>query len=388
MKSKRVRKEREKDRPIPWKRRLPFIFLLPLSLILQFIASKMPTVVNDVYSQKLYPLFTRIIAFVTGWFPFSLFELLLFLIIIWGLVLELCTLWQILRKRRSLRNALLHGVFNTLAIVCLAYGLFLFLFGFNYQRTSFADMTGLDTSSPSAAELKLLCESLVAEANAFREQVQEDERGVMQLKDSRWDSLKRAPLGFQNLSQKYKVIGTPCVSRPKGIILSSLWSYLGLSGLYSPFTGEPNINMIIPHHNLAFTSCHEMAHQLGFAAEDEANFIGYLACRMHPDTDFQYSGTLMAMRYALRALSRTDQEAYSALWSSLSEGIERDRKAEYDFWMRYRTPARKVARRVNDAYLKSQGQEEGVASYGRVVDLLIAEQRAQYAENQDQNFVP
>lgn len=388
MKSKRVRKEREKDRPIPWKWRLPFILLLPLSLILQFIASKMPTVVNDVYSQRLYPLFTRIITFVTGWFPFSLFELLLFLIIIWGLVLELRALWQILKKRRSLKNALLHGAFNTLAMVCLAYALFLFLFGFNYQRTSFAEMTGLDTSSPSAAELKLLCESLVAQANTLREQIQEDERGVMQLKDSRWDALKRATLGFQNLSQKYKVIGNPCVARPKGIILSSLWSYLGLSGLYSPFTGEPNINMIIPDHKLAFTSCHEMAHQMGFAAEDEANFIGYLACRMHPDTDFQYSGTLMAMRYALRALSRADQEAYSALWPSLSEGIERDRKAEYDFWMRYRTAARKVARRVNDAYLKSQGQEEGVASYGRVVDLLIAERRAKEAENQDQESVP
>jgi hypothetical protein len=388
MKSKGIRKERKKDKPISWKWRLPFILILPLSIILQFIASKMPTVVNDAYSQTSYPLLLKIITFMTGWFPFSLFEFLIFLIIIWGLVLELRALWQILKKRRSLRNALLHGAVNTLAIVGLAYGLFLFLFGFNYQRTSFAETAGFDTTSPSTAELKLLCESLVTQANILRQHIQEDERGVMLLKDSRWDALKRAPLGFQKLSQKYKVIDNFHVARPKGIIFSSLWSYVGLSGLYSPFTGEPNINMAIPHHNLAFTSCHEMAHQIGFAAEDEANFIGYLACRMHPDNDFQYSGTLIAMRYALRALNRVDQDSYSALRSSLSEGIERDQKAEYDFWMRYRTPARKVARRVNDAYLKSQGQEEGVASYGKVIDLLIAEQRSQEAENQDQDFAP
>ncbi len=388
MKSQGIKNSREKDKPISWKWRLPFILLLPLSIILQLLASKIPTVVNDLYSQMLYPLFIRILAFVTGWFPFSLFEFLLFLIIIWGFILELRALWQILKKRRSLRNALLHGAINTLAIFGLAYGLFLFLFGFNYQRTSFADTTGLDTSSPSPAELKLLCESLVTQANALREQIQEDENGVMQLKDSRWDALKRAPLGYQQLSQKYQVIDKSCVARPKGIIFSSLWSYLGLSGLYSPFTGEPNINMIIPQHNLAFTSCHEMAHLLGFAGEDEANFIGYLACRMHPHTDFQYSGTLIAMRYALRALNRTDRESYSAFFSSLSEGIRRDQKAEYDFWLRYRTPARKVARRVNDAYLKSQGQEEGVASYGKVVDLLIAEKRSMEAKNQNQNFAP
>jgi hypothetical protein len=43
---------------------------------------------------------------------------------------------------------------------------------------------------------------------------------------------------------------------------------------------------------------------------------------------------------------------------------------------RYRGPAERVSQAVNNAYLKTQGQREGVRSYGRMVDLLIAEERA------------
>ncbi len=60
---------------------------------------------------------------------------------------------------------------------------------------------------------------------------------------------------------------------------------------------------------------------------------------------------------------------------SCSEGVKRDWAAERAHSKRYRTAWSKVRRHINDAYLKSQGQTEGVRSYGRTVDLLIADQR-------------
>jgi len=63
-------------------------------------------------------------------------------------------------------------------------------------------------------------------------------------------------------------------------------SYLGIGGVYFPFTGEANVNISMPHTSIPFTACHEMAHQIGFAREDEANFIAYIACKNHPSPDF------------------------------------------------------------------------------------------------------
>jgi len=72
-----------------------------------------------------------------------------------------------------------------------------------------------------------------------------------------------------------------------------------------PFTGEANVNISMPHTSIPFTACHEMAHQIGFAREDEANFIAYIACKNHPSPDFQYSGILSALINATNTYTAT-----------------------------------------------------------------------------------
>lgn len=375
------------DRPVPWKYRLPFILLIPLAFLLQWIASKMPSVVEAAFTQMLYPIMLRISDFLTGWFPFSLAEFLFLIFIIlfyWFLIRAIIHLFL---KRRSIRNLLYHCTVNILAIIGLAYFLFILAYGLNYQRKPLAERLYLDTSSPTVSELKLLCEHLISKANTLRENVQENDQGVMQLESSRWESLKRASRGLHQASQHYTFLANHSFGRPKGIILSRIASHIGLSGIYAIYTFEPSINMDLPQHTFPFTTCHEMAHRIGFAAEDEANFISYLACQMHPHIDYQYSGTVQAMRYALRALNRADHESFVELQSLVSEGIIRDRKAERAFWSKYRTRASKISRRLNDAYLKSQGKKEGIASYGKMVDLLIAEQRAQKSDRQKEPLI-
>ena len=83
-------------------------------------------------------------------------------------------------------------------------------------------------------------------------------------------------------------------------------SYTNITGIYSPFTAEANVNVSVPKSTLLFTTMHEMAHQRGFASENEANFIAYLTCIAHPDVDFQYSGYLNALNYVNRALALVD----------------------------------------------------------------------------------
>lgn len=161
----------------------------------------------------------------------------------------------------------------------------------------------------------------------------------------------------------------------KPVLVSTALSYLGISGIFSPFTGEANVNMTLPEPDVPFAACHELAHAHGFAREDEANYVGYLACTRHPDADFRYSGLLAASVYAMNALARVDRDGHAELDARRASGVRRDLAALTAWAERYRGPAERVSQAVNNAYLKSQGQKEGVRSYGRMVDLLIAEER-------------
>jgi hypothetical protein len=150
-------------------------------------------------------------------------------------------------------------------------------------------------------------------------------------------------------------------------------SYTGITGVYFPFTGEANVNVSVPDSDIPATSCHEMAHQRGFAREDEANYIAYLTCKMHPDVDFQYSGTLLALIETTNALYNQDPSAFKELRSKYSDGLIRDLGAINEYWEHYEGPVNEVSNKINDAYLKANNQSDGVQSYGRMVDLLLAE---------------
>jgi hypothetical protein len=158
-------------------------------------------------------------------------------------------------------------------------------------------------------------------------------------------------------------------------LLSPLLSRVGIAGIYIPFTAEPLVNGLLPQAELPFSASHEIAHAQGFAREDEANFVGYLACRGHGDPDFRYSGTLVASFYVMSALAGSDAAAARALEDLRSEAVRRDVAAILAWNARYAGALRDAGEKVNDAYLRSQGAREGVRSYGRMVDLLVAERR-------------
>jgi hypothetical protein len=148
-----------------------------------------------------------------------------------------------------------------------------------------------------------------------------------------------------------------------------------------PYTGEANVNTNITDFMLPATAAHEMAHQRGFAREDEANYIAYLTCTLNPDVDFQYSGTMLALIYSANALAGADASSYKELYKTYSEGIRRDLKYDYEFWQKYKGKTQEISNNINNTYLRTNGQKDGVQSYGRMVDLLLAEQRKKAISN-------
>ena len=124
---------------------------------------------------------------------------------------------------------------------------------------------------------------------------------------------------------------------------------------------------------LAATAAHEAAHLRGFAREDEANFIAYQVCMESEEVYVRYSGTMLALIYAGNALAKLNMEMYSELYATYSKGVRADLTAYRKSWEPYKGEAAEIHNKVNDAYLKANNQTDGVQSYGRMVDLLIAE---------------
>ncbi|MGL4372374.1 MAG: DUF3810 domain-containing protein, partial [Turicibacter sp.] len=198
----------------------------------------------------------------------------------------------------------------------------------------------------------------------------EDESGVFKYDGSYQDIFKAAPKGYLEAAKTFNTLaGT--YGNPKPIMLSKLMNYTMITGIYSPFTGEANVNIAVPDVTLLFTTMHEMAHQRGYASEDEANLIAFITCISHPDEAFQYAGYANALTYVNNALAKEDRDRLKALNQKLSLQVRHDINDRSDFWSKYEGPVEVISSNVNNTYLKLNGVEDGIKSYGRMVDGLL-----------------
>jgi hypothetical protein len=350
------------------------VLLFPLAWACAGLASHYPGMVERYYSKSIYLFLSQAVSSATGIFPFSVAEvmvILIFVIIAVGLVRGTLRLVKNPGNRLPL---LIRQLIVAAAIVSVVYFAFIAVWGLNYHRVSIAAITNLEVREVSVEELEALCGYLIQRANGLRVLAEEDQNGVMVSPGGTQGILDRAYKGYRAVSEIYPELGGS-YGRPKGVMLSKVLSYQGIGGIYFPFTGEANVNISGPHFMIPFTASHEMAHQRGFAREDEANYIGYLACIMHPDPDFRYSGTMAALQYSMNALARQDRERYNSLREQYSGGVERDFRAWSEHIRKYEGIVKETTDRINDAYLQANAQSDGVQSYGRMVDLLMAHYR-------------
>ena len=153
--------------------------------------------------------------------------------------------------------------------------------------------------------------------------------------------------------------------------MSRFFSMMGVSGIYSPFTVEANVNGDMEGLEMPFTSCHELSHLKGFMNEGEANFIGWLACIGSDEPSFNRSGWIIAWIYAGNSLYKVDPDRYFEIREKLPDDVIRELAANSEFWSSHENKASEVQDRVNDSYLKSQGQEAGIASYSQLTTLML-----------------
>lgn len=144
----------------------------------------------------------------------------------------------------------------------------------------------------------------------------------------------------------------------------SLLMRFGVSGVFSPFTFEAHADPALHPLSLPFVAAHEIAHVAGFAGEDEANFVAWLACSRSRSPLLRYSAALVALGFLTRSAAHR---------KLAGPRVAKDRAAIAARWRRYRTPIlRRIQTKVWDRALKAQGVRSGIQSYREMVELLLA----------------
>lgn len=304
------------------------------------------------YAHHIYPALVGIIGRFYGIFPFSVVEIFLYALIVGTVVYFARNIRQ--PKKLASRTVLLVG--------CLLF-LYTANCGVNYYAAAFSDYAGIEAGAYTKEELTELCTFLVEKVN---ENVTE-----AHYRENRREWKQAGLAAMAQAAEEF-----PCLSgfypQPKEVACSYILSVQQLCGIYVPFTIEANFNGDMPDYNIPHTICHELSHLKGFMREDEANFIGYLACIASDDQAFRYSGYLTGWVYAGNALAGVDPEAYRELRGKLDARAETDLQANNAFWNRYEGRVAEAANQWNDTYLKMNDQADGVRSYGRMVDLMLA----------------
>ena len=242
--------------------------------------------------------------------------------------------------------------------------------GINYYASSFSSYAGLEDGTYTVEELETLCSDLVELVN------ESAKTGRQSYREHRSVWRAEAVTAMQAAGEQFSCLAG-FYPKPKEVLVSQILSVQQLCGVYSPFTVEANFNGDMPDYNVPHTLCHELSHLKGFMREDEANFIGYLACISSENEVFRYSGYLTGWVYAGNALARADMKRYIELTNQLCEEARQDLDENSDFWNRYESRVSEAATRMNDTYLKMNSQADGVKSYGRMVDLMLSYRRIQ-----------
>jgi len=308
---------------------------------------------------------------VFGVLPFSVSQFLIVLLPLLGLGYLIFSVFVIItRNGQRLRclGRLMAGVLAAAGVLAFMFTIFA---GLNYARLPLSEKMGLDVRPSYVWELVSLAERLADDVNSLSAKVSRDTSGVMQIEYGHLTLAREAQAAFREAGKSFPWLTgyTPLV---KPVLYSQFMSRLQILGVYSPFTMEAHVNVHVPAYHIPATMLHEAAHFRGIMREDEANFVAWLVAKNSGQAEFMYSGAMLAFVHTMRQLRLASPGCHRRIMDSLTAYVTADLRANSDYWQQFTGPLATASTRVNDAYLRANRQDDGVASYGRMVDLLLA----------------
>lgn len=344
------------------------IFWLPaLTLILLInVWSINPRWVENYYTNGIYRITASIQRGLFGWISFSIGDILYFLLVCW-LLYFLGRYFRLLFKKKIPKRVFGHKLARLVFTTVVFYIIFYLFWGLNYDREEITSTLHLTPPEHSQRELVKLQQLLMQKVNISK-------RWLIDKKyryPVNGDLFTMSKASYVEAEKTYPFLHYN-ISSVKSSLYGSLGNYLGFTGYYNPISGEAQVNTTVPRFLLPYITCHEIAHQIGYAKENEANFIGYLAAVNSKDTLFHYSAYLDLFVYTNREIFFTDTAMAKTFVDSLIPEVKVDLKEWRDFNLAHKSVVEPVISWLYGKYLEANRQPKGMRSYNEVVAMLIS----------------
>lgn len=297
-----------------------------------------------------------------GKIPFSVGDLIYFIVIFF----MIRWFWK---KRKTWKTAWKDNCLRMLSAFSIFYFAFNFLWATNYYRVKLFDKMQIEREYADA-DLLAFTKRLIIKTNEIHNEIVKNDSLKVVFPYSQEQVFAMNLKGYDNLAKQYPFFAYENRSVKTSLISLPL-AYMGFAGYLNPFTNEAQVNDLVPMYNFPTTTTHEMAHQLGYASESEANFIGYLASIKNDDLYFKYSGYSFALRYCLHNWKIRDEKVLKELIPTIHPGILKNYDEAEAFWAQYETFIESGFKIFYDHFLKFNQQQDGLESYSKFVDLMV-----------------
>jgi hypothetical protein len=343
---------------------IPFVLILLISLSRFF-----PLWVENKYSNGFYKIISLCLRRLTGWAGFSLGDMIYAILIVIAFILFIRLIINLVRKRISWKIIGL-SCLKIIKLLLWVYIVFNIFWGLNYNRLGISYQFKLKTKEYSNDELQSFICTLVDSLNSTKKQL-----GVSTYEyPGKKEMLNQAFVAYEKVGQIFPFLQYE-ISSVKPSLLTSMVSYAGYSGYYNPFSGEAQVNSDLPKFMIPFVACHEMGHQLGYASESEASFVGYLAAIHSNNTLLRYSTYFDLFLTSNGEMIRRDFWLARGNMILLDHLVRKDIRTYREYVLGKKNSVEPMLKTLYDQYLKANQQQNGIDSYDEVVGWVIAFQK-------------
>ncbi len=344
------------------------IFVISIISLILYIIVLNSVKFADFFNYYLTAPIRQILAGISSIVPFSITETLLFASPIW---ITLLFVFGIRNAKKGNKEAV-RFLMNVLSILLIFFITFVWTYSSGFHNSTIDKKLGLETEKLSKEDLYNASLIITENLNELSNEILYDNTGASVMPYGYYELSNKIYDAYNKYEEEYgAIINFRSIIKP--IILSEPMTYTHISGIYTFFTGESNVNVNYPDFIVASSSAHEMAHQRGVARENEANFTSFVVLSGSDDSFLKYSAYLDVYSDITNALYSADKELYYEINALLDDRVKGDLKSYSLFFDKYRdSVASEVTGNINDSYLQANGQKEGTKSYGMIVDLTCA----------------
>ena len=329
------------------------LLLIPQVLILSYFKNN-PRIVEEYYSEFIYQYIFKFYSMLFSGFSIAIGDLLVLLALISSII------YFIFFFRFKINDFI-----NVFAVISITIFLFYSLWGLNYFKTPL--LSKFDIGEIKYESLQTTLDRLIDDANEAHLLLGDEDSTLENLEFDKEEIMSE--LKLDNIKKFDKISTTKFAKKS---IIPKIFLYQGVSGYINPFTLEAIVVEEIPSIDFSITVLHEQAHQLGYAAEEDANFLAFISSINNQDPLIKYSGYVFGLSYLLNEIQINHNDDLSSFTDKINSGIIEDINSRRKFWQKYSNSIINSLQNIlYDFYLKSNNQKSGIASYSRIVNHII-----------------